>query len=185
MAEQVAREDIEVVVPVGGSVVFGPFGPGTGQVLATVPRPSPEALGALVTAATAAAQQAGLAVLYVGASSTAADCAALQQQAREAAVADARTRAEGLAQALGVALGDLVRVQESPFGSPLGLEGLAVPVGPQVADACAPVSPAGAGKYGQPGSGPPFDPAAAAEVRTVVQVELTFALAAAAGTPAA
>jgi len=183
-AARVAREDIAVIIPVGGEF-FGPFGPGTGQVLAEVRQPSREALGALVEAANAAALQAGLAMLYVGARYTADDCAALQQLAREAAVADARTRADGLVRALGIALGELIQVREAPFGGSWVPEGVAAPIGLQGADACAPVSPAGTGEYGPVGSSPPFDPATAGEVRTIVQVELTFALAAVAGTPAA
>jgi hypothetical protein len=153
---------IAVTVP-ATSELFGPGGPGIGEIRVTVDRPQGDALRGLVRAAYGAAPGAGLTVLHAGARYEAADCAALLQAAREAAIADARARAEGLAQALGVTLGELVQASETPS---FGLPG---------AGSCAPAgSEAVYGPYG-PGTEAPFDPDAT-EATASVQVVLTYAL---------
>ncbi len=54
-----------------------------------------------------------------GISFTIEDPAALRARAREAAVADARSRAEALARASGVAVGPVVSISENPGGGPV------------------------------------------------------------------
>jgi hypothetical protein len=57
------------------------------------------------------------------------DEAALRRRARELAVADARARAEGLAHAAGVALGEVLSIQEvglQPFGRAMGQSSIAL-----------------------------------------------------------
>jgi uncharacterized protein YggE len=154
---------IEVTVPVT-SEVFGPGGPELGEVRVAVEQPQADALVALVAAASEAASEAGLSVFHVGARYEAADCAALVQEAREAAIADARSRAEGLARGLGVALGELVQASETPY---YGLPG---------SGSCVPAGTEGYfGPYG-PGTEPPFD-RRQTEATATVQVVLTFAMA--------
>lgn len=158
----IASDAIEVTIPAYTSM-FGPGGPEIAQVRATIDQPQSGALVELVSAVTAAAQQAGLSVLHVGARYEAVDCVALLQQAREAAIADAQLRAEGLARGLGVTLGELVQAGEYPY---FGVTGT---------DSCAPAGTQGAfGPYG-PGTDPAFDPDAT-EATVAVQVMLTYAI---------
>jgi uncharacterized protein YggE len=103
-------------------------------------------------------------VFYVGARYDTADCAALVQAARLAAIADAKQRAEGLAQGLGITLGDLTLASEFPFFGSSGT-GSCDPTGTSQVF----------GTYG-PGSEPAFDPNAT-EVVVTVQVTLTYAFA--------
>jgi uncharacterized protein YggE len=174
-----AEEAIEVAVPAaGGASFFGPGGPELGEILVTVEQPQAGQLADLVRAARAAAGQAGMGegVLYVGATFAVDDCEALLQAAREAAVADARARAEGLAEALGATLGDLVQASEAPYFGPTGAGACAEGVPPGVA---------ASGPYG-PGTAPQFDPSAGAVAVAYVQVTLSFALGpAGAATPTA
>lgn len=161
VATGVSSDAITVTVPVVTSM-FGPGGPETGEIRVDIAQPQPGALADLVAAVNAAAQQSGLSVFYAGALYDAADCASLIQDARMAAIADAKQRAEGLAQGLGVTLGGLTFASEYPFfGSP-GTGG------------CDPAGTAQyMGSYG-PGSMPEFDPNST-EVVVIVQVTLTYA----------
>jgi uncharacterized protein YggE len=172
-----AEEAIEVTVPsAAGGFFFGPGGPEIGEIRVAVEQPEPGQLADLVQAARAAAGQAGLGVYYVGATFEVDDCEALLQAAREAAVADARVRAEGLAEALGATLGDLVQASETPYFGPTGAGGCVEGVPPEAA---------GSGPYG-PGTEPLFDPSAGPVAVAYVQVTLTFALGPAGGaTPTA
>ncbi|MGH2560796.1 MAG: SIMPL domain-containing protein [Thermomicrobiales bacterium] len=159
---------ITVTVPVLSSILFGPGGPDTGEIRVTVDQPEAEQLNDLVTVSTTAARDAGLAILHVGARYEAADCTALIQQARDAAVAAARERAEGLATAVGVTLGELVQASETPYFGPSGGGGCVAEGAPGEFF----------GPYG-PGTDPPFDPTAEAEAEAYVQVSLTYAFGAA------
>jgi len=105
-------------------------------------------------------------VLHVGARYEAVDCVALTQRAREAAIADAKVRAEGLAQGLGLTLGGLTQASEPPYFGPAGM------------DSCAAPGAETFGPYG-PGTDPAFDPEAT-EATVTVQVTLTYAFGAAA-----
>lgn len=163
IAETGVGEDAIVVDLPASNSMFGPGGPETAEIRVTIDQPQAESLIDLVSALTAVAQRTGLTVLYIGARYEAADCAALIQQARDAAIADANLRAEGLAQGLGVTLGELTQASESPYFGPTGM------------DSCAPAGTAGDfGPYG-PGTDPPFDPDAT-EATVTVQVTLTYAI---------
>jgi Protein of unknown function (DUF541) len=168
----VASDAITVNVPVTNAMIFGPGGPETGEILAEVSNPEEQQLTDLVDAARQAARDANLSVFLVGATFEANDCATLTQQARDAAVADARARSEGLAQAVGTTLGDLIQAAETPY------------YGPASGGSCAPegTDPGTYGPYG-PGTYPPYDPGDAAEAVVLAQVTLTFAFGSDTATP--
>ena len=165
VAAGATEADITVTVPII-SDTFGPGGPNIGEILVQVDRPQGEQLQALVESVFDSASGAGLVVLTAGAMYEPADCTALVQQARDEAIADARARAEGLAQGLSVSLGELVQASETPyFGIPGGAS-------------CSPEGiDSGYGPYG-PGTYPPFDPRKT-DASTSIQVVLTFAIGAA------
>jgi Protein of unknown function (DUF541) len=168
----VASDAITVNVPDTNEMFLGPGSPETGEILAEVSNPEEQQLADLVDAARQAARGANLSVFHVGAAFEASDCATLTQQAREAAVADARARAEGLAQAVGTALGDLIQAAETPY------------YGPESGGSCAPegTDPGTYGPYG-PGTYPAYDPGDAAEAFVLAQVTLTFAFGSDTATP--
>jgi hypothetical protein len=167
----VASDAITVTVPDSSAMVYGPGGPTSGEIRVEVTNPQQDQLSDLVAAAREAATGANLSLFYVGATYIAADCATLVQQAREAAVADAEARAEGLAQAIGASLGPLVQAIDAPY------------FGPEGGDACA---AAGTGiiygPYG-PGTGAPYDPNAPAEAVAYMQVTLTYEFGSGMATP--
>ena len=162
----IGEDAIAVTIPAASSF-FGPGGPETAEIRVAIDQPQGEDLAALVAAIHASAPNGGLTVFHVGARYEAADCVALTQQARDAALADANQRAEGLAQGLGVTLGELTQASESPYFGPTGM------------DSCAPAGTADDfGPYG-PGTDPAFDPDAI-EATAIVQVMLTYAIGSAA-----
>lgn len=162
----ISNDAIVATVPATTSI-FGPGGPETAEVRVTIDQPQPGDLTDLVAAVNAVVQRSGLTVLHVGARYEAADCVSLIQEARVAAIADAKLRAEGLAQGLGVTLGELTQASESPYFGPTGM------------DTCALAgTSAEFGPYG-PGSDPAFDPNAT-EATVTVQVTLTYEIDAAA-----
>lgn len=153
-------EAVEVVVSPGFG---GMFGPGTAQVLVTFTADQLGLMTDVATAATTAVQDAGLFFDSVNASYAVADCAPLLREARQAAVDDARTRAEALAEALGLTLGSIVLANEVPnYAAPLS--------------GCTPPSPgmdvSGKGTYL-----PAFDPSLPAEVQVYTQLNLAYAIA--------
>lgn len=159
----IGNDAIATTVP-AYSNMFGPGGPEIAEIRATLDQPSSGDLIDLVAAVRTVAQQSGLTVLFVGARYVAADCASLVQEARVAAIADATARAEGMAEGLGVTLGELTKATESPYYGPTGV------------DPCALTGTSdGYGPYG-PGSEPAFD-ANATEVAVTVQVTLSYAIA--------
>jgi hypothetical protein len=162
VAAGAVEANVTVTVPVI-SDSFGPGGPNMGEILVQVDRPQGEQLQALVLSAFDSASGAGLVVLTAGAMYEPADCAALVQEAREEAIADARARAEGIALGLEVSLGELVQASETPyFGIPGG-------------ESCAPEGmDSGYGPYG-PGTYPSFDHRRT-DASTSIQVVLTFAI---------
>jgi uncharacterized protein YggE len=161
-----AEEAVEVNVPSVAATFFSPGGPEMGEIKANVEQPTQGELVDLARAVREATSEAGLTVYFVGVRYEATDCAAQVQEAREAAVADARERAEGLATAVGATLGDLIQVSESPYYGPTG------------ADSCSGSLPPDAAAFGPfgPGTDPAFDPSLEAVAITYVQVSLTFAL---------
>lgn len=155
----VTARDVEVVTSPGFG---GPFGPGTAQVLVELDRAEIDLAEGLVEAGIAAAGENGLFVETVGAGYRVSDCAPLQREARQAAAADARERAEALAEVLGLRLGEIVLANESPLydGGPSGFGCSQTPTGP-----------GGGGVYF-----PPFNPAGEPEVEVYAQMNLAFAI---------
>ncbi|MGH2533508.1 MAG: SIMPL domain-containing protein [Thermomicrobiales bacterium] len=165
VAAGASDDAITVTVPAAAySAIFGPGGPESGEIRAEIPQPTSDQLNQLVEGATTAANDAGLTLLHVGARFEASDCPSLVQAARVAAVADAQERAEGLAQAVGASLGELVQASESPF------------FGPEGGGSCGVEGPPDAffGPFG-PATVPPFDPSAPAEASAYIQITLTYA----------
>jgi uncharacterized protein YggE len=87
------------------------------------------------------------------------DCSALLGEARRAAVDDGRENGEGLADALGVSLGQIVAASEYVYS----------PIGPSPCEPAFDTYP-----YGYEGTA--YDPAMPAEVQIVSNVALTFAM---------
>lgn len=144
-----------------GPVVGGPFGPGAAQILVDLTRTTLPLGDELVAAAVAAAGANGLFVESVGGGFEPADCDGLLGEAREAAAADARRRAEGVATAFGVEVGDLLLASEAPFydgGGGFGC-GTLVAGGTQ------------GGTYF-----PPFDPSVPPTVRVYAQINASYAI---------
>jgi len=165
VATGVAESDVEATP---SSPFGGPFGPGSAQVVVTVGAEGLETIADIVAAGTEAAQAspAGLFVEFVGVGYTVADCTGLERDARQDAADDARTRAEGLAEVVGLTLGDVLLVSDGGYygGPDSGL-----------ASGCAeePLAEISSGKgY----SLPPFDPNAEAEVEVYANLSLAYAV---------
>jgi uncharacterized protein YggE len=149
------------VETVAGPAFGGPFGPGAAQILVDLDRTTLPLADEIVAAGVAAAGDAELFVETVGAAFEAADCDALLAEARRAAADDARERAEGVAAAFGVDLGDLLLASEAAVYGGGGDAGCAGPIpGPETAAYF-----------------PPFDPSAAPEVEVYAQINAAYAIA--------
>ena len=159
VAAGVAEGVVEVIISQGPG---GPFGPGAAQVLVELDRADLDLAQNLVTAGSEAAGQTGLFVESVGAGYEVADCDRLVREARRAAAEDARSRAQGVAEVLGLRLGDVVLASETPY------------YGGEAGSGCTPPTfgPAGKGTYF-----PPFDPSAEPEVEVYAQLNLAYAIA--------
>lgn len=175
-AEGVAQGDIGVVVsPVPEVFGYGPGGPAVGRIDLAIAQPTDEGLTSFLAAVSFAAADQRLTLGQVGVLYEAADCAALEREAREAAIADARQRAEVQAELLGVQIGPVTASADMPVASSAldYFSGLPVP-----SNSCAP--PTAAGAPAAPGlrvTLPSLDPAAEPEVEVYAQVSLTFAIA--------
>jgi uncharacterized protein YggE len=159
-AQGVSDADIEIVIYPADSYSY--YGSNSALVTVTLSNPS-DRVGPLVDAGTQAVNGSGtlylqnVSVLY-----TVDDCSALLAEARRAAVDDGRENGSGLAQALGVNMGDVVAAAEYAY-SPLGLS------------SCDPAFDTYYPQpYGYEGIG--YDPSMPAEVQIVVNVTLTFAI---------
>ena len=168
-----------ITVIVGPAIAeFGTsFGPTLALIQVVVDDPEREQLGDLVGAASLAAAAERLAIGRIGAAFAVADCAPLEREARELAVADAHRQADVMAELIGVSRGEIVGTRDLAADAPsiFGPYGLVAPSSP--CDADAPVA-TGYGAYALPS----FDPPAEPEVTVYAAVELTFAMA---GTPGA
>ena len=176
--------DVRVTVsPALSGISYGPEPADTARVDLEVPRPRLDLLNTLVTRVRDAAVSNGLTLGAVGVRYLVDDCATLQRQAEEAAIADARVRAERQAELLGVQLGDVIAATDA--GSITGALYYGALAGGT--DACTPLA-AGGVSFG-PGVGvtiPAFDPTAPTDAVVHAQVGLTFAIASAVvGTPSA
>jgi uncharacterized protein YggE len=158
-AEGVSQTDIEVTIYLGGGY-YGYYGPeDTARVAVTLR--DMDKVGPVVEAGTAAVNETG-ALLFqnVGVVYRVDDCDELLAEARRAAIDDGRDNGKALAEALGVSRGDLLAAYEYSY-DPIGYGGCtqdAYYYGPY--------------EY----EGPPYDPAAPAEVQIVSNVTLTFAI---------
>jgi hypothetical protein len=162
-AAGVPEDQISVLMPGSFSSYTGIGGPLAAELRFTIDNPVTEDLTSLAMSVQQAALDAGLSLQHLGVTYSGEDCPGLAQQAREAAVADAQQRAQGLADALGVELGELVQAADgSVYFGPLSLD----------PSAC--VSQTGMYESYGPGLEPPFNPAQPAEIVIVATVTLTF-----------
>lgn len=130
-AQGIAEGDIEVNMNPGG--YYDPYGPGRASITVTISDPQ-DRVQPIIDAARAAATASenlfleSTNVLY---SVSPEICVTLEEQSMQAAVEDARDRAQLLAQLLGVGIGDVVFASHysySPFGfSPCDPTALAYP----------------------------------------------------------
>ena len=160
-AQGVSDADIEVTVYLSSSY-YGSYGSGGSARIAVTLRDVGK-VGALVDAVNAAVPADGsLIIQNVSVLYTVDDCDVLLGQARTAAIEDARDNGRGLAEALGVSLGDILGASEYSY-SPYGLSSC---------DPTFEISYYGA--YGYEGSS--YDPAMPAEVVVVSNISLAFAI---------
>jgi len=155
-AQGVSDADIEVTIY--PSSYYGPYGSPTALVMVTLHDVSK--VGSLIDAANQAVAASG--TLYIqntGVTYSVSDCDTLLKEARKAAVEDARNNGAGLAEALGVGLGEIQGATEYSY-DPYGYSGCQSQSGGPVYD-----------KYM-----PPYDPAQPAEVQIVSQVTISFAM---------
>ena len=155
-AQGVSDSDIEVTIYPAS--YYGPYGSPTARVTVTLRDMSK--VGSLIDAGNQAA--AGTGTLYiqnVGVTYSVNDCDALLKEARRAAVEDARDNGAGLAEALGVGLGDIQGATEYSYD-------------PSGYSSCQPQSGPVYYQY----EGPPYDPAQPAEVQIISNVTISFAM---------
>lgn len=162
----VSEDDIEVIT--GPSIAnSGSFSGPTTAVLriALDDAPTLDWINGLIDAAGVGAADESLLVGGVVALYEVDDCDALDREAREAAIEDARARADVQAELLGVTLGDITGSSDLPSGF----------YGPATeSSGCAPLS-----TFGSPFdffSYRSFDPTAEPVVEIYAQVQLTFAI---------
>ena len=164
----VARDDIEVVTGPGLSSFFGPGGPGAARLEFALDKPSAEQVAEIVDAVDAALADNGLSLQYAGVGYDLADCSALQRQAKQQAIDNARAQAEETADLLGVTLGDLLQAYDSSY------------FGPSFVDetGCGPSPAFGGSPFGSESgiTTPPFDPTAPAEAEAYSQMVMTYAI---------
>ena len=165
----IAEGDITVLVGPNVQEYMSFGGPATAAIRFTVEAPTAEGMQQLIDAATSGAAEERMVVGRVTAVFKVDDCAALEREARELAIADAEVRANEQAELLGVTRGDLVASRDVP----MGLESLYSLASPASISSCSPaadVSTLLSGAYG-PST---LDPTAEPEVRLQAQVELTY-----------
>jgi uncharacterized protein YggE len=153
-AQGVSDSDIEVTVDPS----YGSYGSQTARV--TVTLRDPKRTGDLIGAGNQAVAGSGtLSIQNVGVIYSVNNCDVLLKEARKAAVEDARANGAGLAEALGVGLGDIQGASEYSY-DPYGYS------------TCQPQS--GPLYYQYEGSS--FNPAQPAEVQIVSNVTISFAM---------
>lgn len=152
-AQGVSDSDIQVTIYPSSY-----YGSPTARV--TVTLRDPKRTADLIDAANQAVAASGtIFIQNVGVIYNVDDCDALLKEARRAAVEDARDNGAGLAEALGVGLGDLQGASEYSW-DPYGYS------------ACQPSGPTPYYEY----EGPSFNPAQPAEVQIVSNVTISFAI---------
>ncbi len=168
----VPDEGIEVIIGPYVRDSYGFGGPAIALLRVELNEPDSQGITELVDAASIGAAQERLLISQVGVIYSVEDCAALEREAREQAIADARQRADVQAGLLNVTIGDLLASRDLPSS----LDTALTFYGPiQQASGCAPFDVSGA--VVTPYNWPSFDPTADAEVIVYAQVELTFSMA--------
>ena len=160
VAAGVASTEIDIVIPATTSQFSGPGAPGSAMLRFEIANPTDTSMNDLAQALYKAATDARLGIQHLGVLYATTDCPALLQAATDAAIADARTRADRIATSLGVEVGTLLQVMDSGF------------YGPETGS-CGSPAMAGYGPYG-PGIDAPVDPTAPVEATATAQVTLTF-----------
>ena len=156
-AQGVSDADIEVTIYPAS--YYGYYGSSTARV--TVTLHDMAKVGSLIDAGYQAVTDSGtLYIQNVGVTYSVNDCDVLLREARSAAVEDARDNGAGLAEALGVGLGDIQGASEYSY-DPYGYSGCQ--------------SQSGTPVYAQY-EGPPYDPAQPAEVQIISNVTISFAM---------
>jgi uncharacterized protein YggE len=159
---------ISVISGPGVMTVMSAYGPAVAMVRFEIANPTSQTITEAVDAATAAADDARLAIGGLNVRLGSGDCAALERQAREAAVADARERAEVMGELTGLLPGETISVRDVSFSPESGFTYVA----PMMLG-CAPV---GADTLPPDWFGPTvFDPTQEPIVTVYAQVELTYA----------
>ncbi len=130
-----------------------------------VAQPDPEALTAMITAASDVAAADGLVIRVAGVLYNPDDCAVVEQEAAEAALVDAEEQADRLAELLGVTLGGVISASTNPY---FGIE-------PEQAGCSGQQSSFFDSSYGGLGiTVPVFDPSAAAEVEVYAVLTVSY-----------
>lgn len=184
----VSESEIEVIVPpyFGGS--YGSYaGPAIALINVSLDDPSAQRIVELIDASTVGAAQERLLVGSAGVIYVINDCTALQRDAREAAINDAREQADIQAGLLDASLGDITASRDV-ISEPVSLFGIyggsagAESVGEMGCSSANTSNPYG---YFDPFASSGFDPSAEPEVTVIATTELTFEMAAdAEATPA-
>ena len=167
----VAEEDVEIVVSPALQGFFGPGGPSLARLDVTLESADLERVTEVIDAVAVGAAEERLVIIQVGAAYDVADCAPLQREARDAAIADARAQAEVQAELLGVSLGDVVASEDAASDATVGF----APYGFGSSGATC-QRPEPAVYPGAPITLPPFDPTAPVEVEVYAAVHLSFAM---------
>ena len=109
--------DAEAITVTLSPLATEPFGRRAQRARLTfeIAAPAANGLETLIASASAAASADGLVVEVAGVRYDPADCAALEEAAEQAAIAEARLRAERLARLLEVTLGDVVSATSDVF----------------------------------------------------------------------
>lgn len=182
MAAGVAEDQIDVLISPVQTSYYGPAGPAVARIDVSLDAPTPERIRELVDAATVGAAGERLVLGQVGVGYGVADCAGVDRQAREAALADAGRRGDVQAELLGVTLGDVVSASDLPLNPYTSISpyfGFALSQLP-----CSPDLPSLTD--GVSILSPPYDPTAEAVVEVYAQVTVTYAITSdATATPAA
>ncbi len=174
-AQGIKEDAIEVVIsPTQNNHVGGPAGVAIGRIDVTMSKPTLAKLTKLFDAVQQSAAPEGLALGQIGASYAVKDCQPLNQDARKAAIEDARANAKTQADLLGIQTGPITAASDLAAGSPLTLL-----YGLPVSGGCTPpLPPINFGDLGLEVSIPTFDPTTEPAVTVYAQVSLTFAIAA-------
>jgi len=172
----VPEDEIDVFVGSAISVFGTEFGPATAALRITLDSPTVDRINDLIIAATSGAAEERLVVARVLGVYSVQDCGALERDAREQAVMDAREQADTMAGLLGVLLGPVVSSRDITAQSPaLGEYGFAPYGPPDLSRDCEEQSEL-ADSVSRFIYLPPLDLLAEPEVSSYASVELIFSI---------